>query len=218
MDHDAPCGLNPPPCHDRDRFSSAGQVGGGFDNVIPTAVFWAGPWPALEPHGWPGGSSADLSAFREAMSRFVGGVTIVTAADNSGRPWGFTASAFAALSVSPPLVLVCLARDARCHNVFMATELFAVSVLRPQHQDVALRFASKRDDKFGGAEFETDEKGLARLSDALASLTCEIRERVTGGDHTIIIGHVIRATAGDGEPAVYFNRRFRTLAQADPCT
>ena len=155
------------------------------------------------------------------MSRFAGGVTIVTAADNSGRPWGFTASAFAALSVSRPLILVCLARDARCHNVFMTAELFAVSVLRPRHRDVALRFASKRDDKFSGfsgAEFEPDEKGLARLRDALASLPCEIRGRVAGGDHTIIIGHVIGATAGDGEPAVYFNRRFRALAQAGPYT
>lgn len=43
------------------------------------------------------------------MAAFPSGVTIMTTADRTGRPWGFTASSFCSLSLDPPLVLVCLA-------------------------------------------------------------------------------------------------------------
>lgn len=205
----------PPAEQEIDTFPGPGELGGGFDNVIPTAAFWAGPWPDLGLRRPPERPSAEAAAFREAMSRFASGVTVITTVDRCGQPWGFTASAFAALSASPPLVLVCLDKEARCHDVFMATELFAVSVLRPSHRDIARRFASKLDDKFAGGRFETHADGLPRLPDALASLTCETRERVGGGDHTILIGRVLDATAGDGEPAVFFRRRFRALARPD---
>ncbi|MGH3069669.1 MAG: flavin reductase family protein [Streptosporangiaceae bacterium] len=189
------------------------EVSGGMDNVIPAASFWVGPFPYLTPQ--PKHPNVSRSAFAEAMSRFPAGVTIVTTAGRDGRPRGFTASAFAALSAEPPLVLVCLDNSARCRDAFMAARLFAISILRPTHREVALRFASKRDDKFSGAGFSVDDRGLACLADALACLTCEVHERVPGGDHTILVGRVVEATIDHGEPAVYFNRGFWRLSISD---
>ncbi len=186
------------------------QVSGGMDNVIPAASFWVGPFPYLTPR--PRHPDVSRGTFAEAMSRFPAGVTIVTTTDAGGEPRGFTASAFAALSAEPPLVLVCLDNRARCREAFMTARAFAVSILRPDHREVALRFAAKRDDKFSGGQFAVDERGLAHLADALASLSCDVHERVPGGDHTILIGRVVAATIGHGEPAVYFNRGFWRLA------
>jgi flavin reductase ActVB len=193
--------------------ASMHPVSGGLDNVIPTASFWVGPFPYLTPQ--PKHPNISRRTFTEAMSRFPTGVTIVTTTDRDGRPRGFTASAFAALSAEPPLVLVCLDNSARCRDTFMTATLFAISILRPAHREVALRFASKQDDKFSGGEFSVDDRGLARLADALASLTCEFHERVAGGDHTILVGRVVDATFGHGEPAVYFNRGFWRLSGSE---
>ena len=54
----------------------------------------------------------DPADFRGAMSRFASGVTIVTTRDGEGRAVGFTASAFSSLSLDPPMLLVCLQKDA----------------------------------------------------------------------------------------------------------
>ncbi|MGH8929472.1 MAG: flavin reductase family protein [Egibacteraceae bacterium] len=153
----------------------------------------------------------DRDAFRQAMTRFAAGVTIVTTIDGSRRAWGFTASAFTSLSLDPPLVLVCLNSGAHCHPSFAVADGFAVNVLRPEHEELALRFASKGADKFGSGEFQPSISGFPVLPDALAVIECSTEQRIPGGDHTILIGRVRDCHAGDGAPMVYFNRDFRTL-------
>src|SRR5690606_38117209 len=90
------------------------------------------PTRAGRPHLRPGGAwlmAATDAAFRDALSRYASGVVIVTTRDRTGTPHGFTATSFCSVSLDPPLVLVCLARSARCHAAFAQTDAFAVSVL-----------------------------------------------------------------------------------------
>jgi flavin reductase ActVB len=150
--------------------------------------------------------------YREAMARFATGVTIVTTADPGGAWWGFTASSFSSLSIDPPLILVCLARDARCHPVFTSAARFRVNVLGPEHERLAARFATKGADKFAANEFRRDRDGLPILDDALASLRCRTVELAEGGDHTILIARVEDAQMRrDGQPAVHVDRRYWNL-------
>jgi flavin reductase ActVB len=160
-----------------------------------------------------GGSVAegvDPEEFREALSRFASGVTLVTTTDASGRPHGYTASAFASVSASPPLVLTCLDVSARCHEVFARAERFGIAILRTDHWGLARRFASKIEDKFDDS-FVPDPFGIFRVPDALAYLACETHQRVAAGDHTILIGRVLAVELAEGEPAVYFGRNLRHL-------
>jgi DNA-binding GntR family transcriptional regulator len=46
------------------------------------------------------------------------------------------------------------------------------------------------------------------LSDALAHIECEVAEKVVGGTHTIFLGRVVSATAGDGHPLTYYRGGF----------
>jgi flavin reductase ActVB len=154
--------------------------------------------------------------YREAVARFATGVTIVTTADQDGRWWGFTASSFSALSVDPPLILVCLASDARCHPVFTAAAAFRVNVLGPEHEALAVRFATKGADKFAGNEFRPAADGLPILDHALASLRCLTVDKAAGGDHTILIARVEDAQLRrDGKPAVNVDRRYWDLVPRD---
>jgi flavin reductase ActVB len=157
--------------------------------------------------------TVDPDTYREALARFPAGVTIVTTRGRDGRPYGFTASSFCSVSMSPPMVLVCLARSANSYPVFASSERFAVNMLRTHHTDLAMRFAGKRRDKFADGSFARGWNGSIVLEEALATLECSVHSRHDAGDHMILVGeveHVLlpgEAEAG-GSPAVYVDRHF----------
>jgi flavin reductase ActVB len=153
--------------------------------------------------------------FKEAMARFPSGVTIVTTIDDNGRPWGFTATAFSSLSLSPPLVLACLAGKAECMRAFTKASCFAVNILRPQHKDLAIRFATKCIDKFAGDEFSAGEKGAPILLSALVTIECTLSNKYPGGDHVILVGAVDNVMTRRGEASVYFAGKFHALSADD---
>lgn len=153
----------------------------------------------------------DPEQFREAMAAFPSGVTIVTTGDWQGRWWGFTATSFCSLSLEPPLVLVCLAKDALCHPAFSKADSWVVHLLAAQFAPLARRFATKGVDKFSGSGFVENERGHPMLSDAGVVLECELHDRHEAGDHTILVGRVYATTFHEMTPAVYFRRGFHNL-------
>lgn len=161
-------------------------------------------------------ASVDQTAFRDAMAKFAGGVTVVTTSDENGRDTGFTASAFSSLSLDPPLLLVCLQKDADCYSAFDDADAFAVSILSAGQRDIALRFATKGADKLEGTRVLRGEAtGLALVEDATAFAECRVHERMDGGDHVILIGRVVRASVNGNEPLVHFDRRFGRFVAED---
>lgn len=156
-------------------------------------------------------SSVDIDRFRAAMASFPAGVTITTTVDADEKWWGFTASAFCSLSAEPPLVLVCVAKSAECHAAFMAGEGFAVHFVAESHQDLAMLFARRGADKFGGGYFEMSARGLPVMRSAAAILECSVYARHDGGDHTILVGQVEDAIVGSDHPVVYYRRDFHSL-------
>ncbi|MGW5577575.1 flavin reductase family protein [Micromonospora chokoriensis] len=153
----------------------------------------------------------DRSTFTAAMSRFASGVTIVTTVDSAGVAHGFTASSFCSVSLEPPLVLVCLARSANSFPAFATCDRFAVSVLRAEQADLAMRFARKGADKFAQGRFVLAAGGVTVVDGALALVECTTERIDEAGDHVILLGRVRQARVDDGKPAIYFNRAFGTL-------
>ena len=72
--------------------------------------------------------SVDAKAFKDALSRFASGVTVVTV-EEGGEVLGITVSAFLSVSLDPPLVLVSIDKRARSHEAFGRVGRYAVSVL-----------------------------------------------------------------------------------------
>ena len=154
-------------------------------------------------------SILDQGDFRNALARFASGVTVVLTRNGAGTFVGFTASAFSSLSLNPPLILVCLQRDADCYEAFMETEAFSVSILSISQSDLALRFSTKGIDKMEGTPVvSAPGTGLPRLDSAAAWLDCRVYSRVDGGDHTVLIGEVLAAGASGAPPLLHFNRAF----------
>lgn len=154
----------------------------------------------------------DPTDFRNAMSKFASGVTVVTAHAPDGTPVGFTASAFSSLSLDPPLILVCLDRRAECFEAFQHADTFGVSILRHGQDAIAMRFATRGADKFGVADTSPGESGVPLVDGAIARVECTMHERVEGGDHVILVGEVTKAVTEDGEPLLHYARQFGQFA------
>ncbi|MGW0793022.1 flavin reductase family protein [Streptomyces sp. NPDC002911] len=146
--------------------------------------------------------------FARAMAHVPTPVTVVTTVDASGRRWGFTAGSFTSLSLQPPLVLVCPAKSASCHNSLVTADRFMVNVLAADQADVAAGFARTGRDKFADSPMEPCEFGLPGLRTAAARLACVLHEVLDGGDHSILVGRVEAVWAGGAEPLIYHNRLF----------
>ena len=150
----------------------------------------------------------DLSAFKNALASFPSGVVIATAVGPDGEHRGFTASSFSSVSLSPPLVLVCLAQSANCFDTFCSAEWFGISVLTPDHESLARRFASQTADKFSPpSDFEESAHGLKIVSSALATLICHKHANYLVGDHSILVGEVESVKLIEGEDAILHYRR-----------
>lgn len=154
----------------------------------------------------------DAQTFRHALARFPSGVTVVTVRDDAGRDYGMTVSAFASLSLEPPLVLVCIGDDATIAGAVAAAGQFAVSVLSEVQDALARRFAEPDADRFAGTKVTRGATGLALIDGSVVQLECAIVARHRGGDHTIVVGEVMAATAvEDGRPLLYLRGEYRRL-------
>lgn len=152
----------------------------------------------------------DDARFKEAMSHFACGVTIVTT-EHEGKPYGMTVSAFASLSLHPPLVLICIEQSVKTHDAIRAAGSFGVSMLERSQADVSGRFASRSDDKFSGITTRRGTNGVPLIDGAICTLECRVQNELPGGDHTIFVGEVLDAQTSEGAPLVYHRSSYREI-------
>jgi flavin reductase (DIM6/NTAB) family NADH-FMN oxidoreductase RutF len=156
----------------------------------------------------------DQQLFREAISLFATGVTVITACTADGRA-GMTASAVCSLSVNPVQLLVCISDRLPTHSALVQSRRFAVNVLGEDHSEIARRFANPRVDKFAGVAV-SDCDGIPLLNSAIAHFVCDVHERFPGGDHSIFIGNVKKLGLRRGSrPLLYFASQFGSLSGPD---
>ncbi len=157
--------------------------------------------------------SVNSNQFRDVMGRFATGVTVVTTA-NQGRLDGFTASSFSSVSLEPPLVLVCIGKDATCHAAFSGGDCFAINILSAEQADLSVRFSSDVGDRFDGVAHEPWATGAPILEGALAAIDCSLHALHEGGDHSILVGRVERLgpICDDAEPLIYYRGAYRSVS------
>lgn len=148
----------------------------------------------------------EKAEFRRVMGHLSTGVTVVAARNpKSGSPCGLTATAVTSVSLEPPLVLVCIDKAATSHDPVLAAGTFSVNVLSQGQERIARRFAEwDSSEKFDGIAYREEVSGAPLLDDALAWLDCRVWATYEGGDHTIVVGEVLRADAREGEPLLYY--------------
>lgn len=155
--------------------------------------------------------SIDQTQFRQALSHFASGVTVVTTC-HQGFCHGITVSAFCSLSLVPPLVLICIDQRNTSHQLLEVAGMFAVNMLAEESEHLSRLFASREPDKFATVAHHLGETGMPLLDDALATLECRVVDRFPGGDHSIFVGEVLSAgTRDDSRPLLYYRGGYRQL-------
>jgi flavin reductase (DIM6/NTAB) family NADH-FMN oxidoreductase RutF len=148
--------------------------------------------------------------FREVISHFASGVTVVTALHDD-RLYGTTASAVTSLSLEPPMLLICMNRESETGRAVAATGHFAVNILGADQIDLAKRFARKGGDKFEGVPVTPGRWGEPLFDEALATLECHVAEQTTVATHYVFMAEVVSGTARAGTPLAYFKGQFGRL-------
>ena len=136
-------------------------------------------------------------------------VSVVTTIELFGQPYGTTVSAFTSLSMDPPMVLVSLDAGSSLLSMIERSGAFGVNVLAAEQAELALRFASKGPGRFTSIPW-SNEQGAARLDGVAAWIGCTVADVHDGGDHRILLGHVVDVAATDREPLTYHARTFGT--------
>jgi len=155
----------------------------------------------------------DATVFRDAAARFASGVTVAAAA-HDGLQHAITATAFASLSLEPPMVLLALDRAGQLIGLVRSSGCVGLSILSADQEDVGRRASTRgrAPQRLGDEALTTTAlTGAPLLIGALAWFDCEVESISEHGDHAVIVGRVVAAASTDGDPLLYFARRYHRL-------
>ncbi|MEM6722475.1 MAG: flavin reductase family protein [Bacteroidota bacterium] len=157
----------------------------------------------------------DSKSFRKVLGQFPTGVTIITSKLGE-QTYGFTANSFTSVSLDPPLVLFCMNKDSEGYPLISESKVFAVNLLSREQEELSNRFANPSmdmDQRYEGLDFQSAQTGCPILPGTLGFLDCRLHQLLDGGDHWILIGEVIDIEAQDGDPLLYFQGRYASVAK-----
>lgn len=154
----------------------------------------------------------DSRHFRQALSQFATGVTVITTRLANGSFLGLTASSFNSVSLDPPLVLWSLSQNASSMPVFSGNSHYVINVLSGDQAALAERFAKRIENRFEGVDFELSHTGLPILKGVSAWFECHNRSRYPEGDHVIFVGEVERCGVTPASALVFHGGKFVATA------
>lgn len=159
-------------------------------------------------------ASVEPEQMRSALRQFASGVTVVTA-ERDGEQFGITVTAFASISLVPPVVMVAINNESPLRDAIVESEHFAVHILSEAQRPLAERFSRPVPsvEKYSEVPFIYAASGAPILTDTLASLDCVLEETNAIGSHTVMFGRVVDARSIDvnGSPLLYYNRSYRSI-------
>lgn len=150
----------------------------------------------------------DPAQRRRALYHLASPVSVLTVG-HEGTAHGTTASTVTLVSRVPLLVGVVLGADSSFARLAAAEGRFAINVLGGEQADVARHFADSArlvgDGQFAGLAWTADSYAHAPLIvGALAHYTCRFHSAHATGDSELLLGYVVRATAGEGPPLLSY--------------
>ncbi len=161
------------------------------------------------------GGGTLVEAFRAAGRAWTTGVAVVTAR-HGDEVFAKTVSSLCTLSLDPLLISVAVRSRSPLAGAVRSDGRYAVSVLAAHQEPLARHFASPGAGRaLGGftvAPMRSEVTGAPVLEDCLAWFDCRLHTVLPGGDHAVLVGRVTAADADPGEPLLYHQGGYRSLA------
>ena len=156
----------------------------------------------------------DGASFRYTMGHFATGVTVMTTTVGE-RMHGMTVSAFASISLEPPLVMVSVERSTVMHELVAQSGAFAINFLGERSESTARFFADNvrlAGPEFREAGYRLGITGSPIMSEASGYLEATVHGTHEAGDHTIFVGRVVALEiVTEEEPLIYYRSGYRSL-------
>jgi len=155
--------------------------------------------------------SIDARTLRQTVGQFATGVTVV-ATEVDGVVHAMTANSFTSLSLDPPLVLFCVGKNTKAGLLIQQANSFCVNILQEDQRDQSTYFAGGwKEDAPPPFTFDTWH-GTPRLAGSAAAIACGLHAIHEGGDHWIVVGHVVAVDRLDEvRPLLFFRGRYAAL-------
>jgi (E)-2-((N-methylformamido)methylene)succinate hydrolase len=158
----------------------------------------------------------DVKDFRRVCGKFPTGVTVTTLVGADGKPYGITLSSFTSLSLTPPLVLVCIDHRAAIFAHFGVGKHFGINILSEAQRDLSVQFSRNWDDRFLDVRWQPGITGVPLLEDVPGALECVTTEIIRVGDHWIVIGQAVHLRISEKPPLAYFESSYGKVAGNHP--
>jgi flavin reductase (DIM6/NTAB) family NADH-FMN oxidoreductase RutF len=157
-------------------------------------------------------SGIAVADWKAAMGYFPSGVTIVTTWDGK-VPVGSTVNAFCSVSLTPPLLLVCLDLANPIKAALEEARIFGVNMLHEDGRHFAHRFSrDPESDRFQGLAYQAAPQGAPQLLDAPVFIDCRVEDIHAAGDHLIAVGRGLRIEHRSAvAPLLYHRGRYPTI-------
>ena len=153
---------------------------------------------------------------RKGFASFATGVTVITCLDEDRNHHGITISSFKTVSLEPPLILWSLKKHSRLMPWVEVGKKHLIHVLERSQEDLAMHFATVKQDQFVNVEHQVAHSGLCQINDCVAYYECETISVHIGGDHNIIVAKVINLkNHPEKEPLIFARSKFVGLDFAE---
>lgn len=151
--------------------------------------------------------SADTAKdFRNALGTFATGVSVITSVGEIGHV-GITVNSFASVSLDPALVLWSVAKGSKRHDAYADHGPFVIHVMAQEQDDIATGFAVNAQ-AFEDVDYLENPEGVRVINGCLAAFECETYAVYDGGDHSIIVGRVLRFSRSEGDGLLFSQGKY----------
>lgn len=150
--------------------------------------------------------------FRQAMSQYPTGVAVVAMADPDGVE-AMTVGSFTSLSLDPPLVVICVGRQARMAPRLVPEAALSINVLREDQGALSTYFAGSWKDPAPPPHRFVPWNEVPRLEGVIVTLAARVTALADGGDHLVVIAEVggVHLGVAPRNPLLFFDRRYQRL-------
>ncbi|MFI9505817.1 flavin reductase family protein [Nocardia sp. NPDC052566] len=151
--------------------------------------------------------------YRAAMRHYPAGVTVVTL-DSVDGPVGFTATSFASLSMTPPLVSFNIANNSSSLSAMLSADSVVIHFLGEHQQHIAQRFSRSAEHRFRDRSLWTTlTTGEPVLHGTPIWVRAAVEQLIPIGDHTFVVGLVTRVHDSTDDkpiaaPLLYYNGNY----------
>jgi flavin reductase (DIM6/NTAB) family NADH-FMN oxidoreductase RutF len=157
------------------------------------------------------GSIVDPQRLRTVFGAHPTGVAAVAALVGDELT-GIAASSFTSVSLSPPLVSICIARTSTTWPTLRHAVRLGVSILSADQERAGRQLAGHQAERFADLAWRTTEDGAVLLDGAAGWFETSIENEIRAGDHDIVLLRVHDLDADHHiSPLVFHASQFRRL-------